>query len=40
MLRSTSPKVLGDLSRALQAGFRLRGPDVRIAIDRDPTALL
>jgi len=40
MLRSASPKALGDLSRALLDGFSLRGPDVRMAIDRDPTALL
>ncbi len=40
MLRSASAKALGDVSRALQTGFRPRGPDVRMAIDRDPTALL
>ena len=40
MLRSASPKALGNASRLLQAGFRPRGLDVRVAIDRDPTALL
>ncbi len=40
MLRSPSAKALGAVSRMLQAGFRPRGSDVRIAIDRDPTALL
>ncbi len=40
MLRSASAKALGDASRMLHNGFRPRGSDVRMAIDRDPTALL
>ena len=40
MLRSASARALGEASRTLQAGFRPRGRDVRMAIDRDPTALL
>ena len=40
MLRSASAKALGVVSRGLHEGFRLRGSDVRMAIDRDPSALL
>ena len=40
MLRSASAKVLGEASHMLHAGFRPHGKDVRVAIDRDPTALL
>ncbi len=40
MLRSGSAKALGDACRTLQAGFRPKGSEVRMAIDRDPTALL
>ena len=40
LLRSASVKALGVGARRLQAGFRTRGADVRIAIDRDPSALL
>ena len=40
LLRSVSAKALGDCARRLQAEFRTRGTDVRIAIDRDPSALL
>ena len=40
LLRSASAKALGDGARRLQAEFRTRGTDVRIAIDRDPSALL
>jgi primosomal protein N' (replication factor Y) len=40
LLRSASVKALGAGARQLQAGFRSRGADVRIAIDRDPSALL
>ena len=40
LLRSGSVKDLGAVARRLQTNFRPRGPDVRIAIDRDPNALL
>ncbi len=40
LLRSASVKALGAGARRLQAEFRTRGADVRIAIDRDPSALL
>ncbi len=40
LLRSASVKSLGAAARRLQAEFRTRGADVRIAIDRDPSALL
>ena len=40
LLRSVSAKALGDCARRLQAEFGTRGMDVRIAIDRDPSALL
>ena len=40
LLRSASAKALGDGARRLQAEFRTRGVDARIAIDRDPSALL
>ena len=40
LLRSASVKALGTAARRLQSEFRTRGRDVRIAIDRDPSALL
>ena len=40
LLRSVSVKALGTSAKRLQAEFRTRGTDVRIAIDRDPSALL
>ena len=40
LLRSVSVKALGATAKRLQSEFRTRGPDVRIAIDRDPSALL
>ena len=39
-LRSASARALGDAARTLQSKFRTRGSDVRLAIDRDPRALL
>ena len=40
LLRSASVKALGATTKRLQSEFRTRGTDVRIAIDRDPNALL
>jgi primosomal protein N' (replication factor Y) len=40
LLRSVSVKALGTSAKRLQAEFRTRGTDVRIVIDRDPSALL
>ena len=40
LLRSPSVKALGVVAKRLQADFRTRGADVRVAIDRDPSALL
>ncbi len=40
LLRSRSVRALGATARRLQSEFRMRGTDVRIAIDRDPNALL
>ena len=40
LLRSGSVRALGATARRLQSEFRMRGADVRIAIDRDPNALL
>jgi len=40
LLRSVSVKDIGAVARRLQSDFRPRGPDVRIVIDRDPSALL
>ena len=40
LFRSTSVKALGITARRLQSEFRTHGTDVRIAIDRDPNALL
>ena len=40
LLRSASVRALGATARRLQSEFRMRGTDVRIAIDRDPNALL
>ena len=40
LLRSSSVKALGVAARRLQSDFRTSGGDVRITIDRDPSALL
>ena len=40
LLRSPSVKALGVAARRLQSDFRTSGGDVRITIDRDPSALL
>jgi primosomal protein N' (replication factor Y) len=40
LLRSPSAGELGALCRAFVEGFRPGGSDVRVALDRDPTALL
>jgi primosomal protein N' (replication factor Y) len=40
LLRSASVRALGDTARRLRSEFRTRGRDVRITIDRDPSALL
>jgi primosomal protein N' (replication factor Y) len=40
LLRGASAAVLGSVLRDFQAGFRLRGSDVRLILDRDPVALL
>jgi primosomal protein N' (replication factor Y) len=40
LLRSPSVRALGVTARRLQSEFRTRGTDVRLAIDRDPSALL
>jgi primosomal protein N' (replication factor Y) len=40
LLRSPSASKLGEAAWALQRGVRLPGGDVRLAIDRDPSALL
>jgi primosomal protein N' (replication factor Y) len=40
LLRSGSAMALGKLAKRLQAEFRTRGAEVRLAIDRDPRALL
>jgi len=39
-LRSTSPGAIGGVVRALIDGFKVPGSDVRLAVDRDPVALL
>ena len=39
-LRSTSPRAVGEATRALAEGLSLPSGDVRLAIDRDPVALL
>tara|TARA_Y100000588_G_scaffold65974_1_gene66120 strand:- start:2821 stop:4458 length:1638 start_codon:yes stop_codon:yes gene_type:complete len=39
-LRSTSPGAIGKVVRALIDGFKVPGGDVRLAVDRDPVALL
>ena len=39
-LRSTSPGALGEVARALVETHRLPSGDVRLALDRDPVALL
>jgi primosomal protein N' (replication factor Y) len=40
LLRSPSPRRLGAALERFQRGFRPRGRDVRVVIDRDPVALL
>jgi primosomal protein N' (replication factor Y) len=40
LLRSASAGDLGRVCRAFVEGFEARGGDVRVALDRDPTALL
>ena len=40
LIKSGSPNLLGHVTTALAAGFKLPSGDVRLAIDRDPVALL
>lgn len=40
LLRAVSPRTLGEAIRALAEDFRLPSGDVRLALDRDPVALL
>jgi primosomal protein N' (replication factor Y) len=40
LLRASSAAELGDAAKALIHGFRPKGPDVRLVLDRDPVALL
>ncbi len=40
LLRARSAGDLGRVARALMEGFQVRGDDVRLILDRDPTALL
>ena len=40
LLRSASVRALGTITTRFHAEFKVRGADVRIAIDRDPNALL
>jgi primosomal protein N' (replication factor Y) len=40
LLRGGSPSSLGALCTAFMGGFQPRGADVRVALDRDPVALL
>ena len=40
LLRSDSPRALGTVARAIVERFRLPPGDVRLALDRDPVALL
>jgi len=40
LLRSPSSRALGTAARAVASGYRPRGGDVRLVVDRDPTALL
>ena len=40
LLRAGRASDLGRVCRAFVQGFQPRGHDVRIALDRDPTALL
>ncbi|SVC03521.1 uncharacterized protein METZ01_LOCUS256375, partial [marine metagenome] len=40
LIKSGSPKLLGRATTALATGFKLPSGDVRLAIDRDPVALL
>jgi hypothetical protein len=39
-MRSRSPAALGEAARRLAEEFTLPGGDVRLALDRDPVALL
>ncbi len=40
MIRSVSARIIGEASKKLRTEFKPQGHDVRIIIDRDPTALL
>jgi primosomal protein N' (replication factor Y) len=40
LLRSRSPRALGEAARALVEEFRLPAGDVRLALDRDPVAVM
>ena len=40
LLRGSRPGPLGTLARRFSDGFKARGQDVRVILDRDPTALL
>jgi primosomal protein N' (replication factor Y) len=40
LLRSRSPRALGEAARALAEELKLPAGDVRMALDRDPVALL
>ena len=40
LLRSPSPRLLGQALQRFWLGFRPRGSDVRVSLDRDPVALL
>ncbi len=40
LLRTPDARLLGRVARAFSDGFRARGGDVRVIVDRDPTALL
>jgi primosomal protein N' (replication factor Y) len=40
LLRSRSPRAIGEAARALAEGFKAPAGDIRLALDRDPVALL
>jgi primosomal protein N' (replication factor Y) len=40
LLRGRAPAALGEIARLLAEEFALPGGDVRLALDRDPVALL
>ncbi|MFC1791147.1 hypothetical protein ACFL0I_01600 [Gemmatimonadota bacterium] len=40
LLRGPSSSSLGTVLQSFQAGFRARGGEVRVVVDRDPVALL